>query len=257
VFKFKKKHLIYFGIFASVLLFFSIIIPVLSIPFLNTLKQPLNLLTLVKREIGGIIFYHRNFVQNERLKKEFDLLKRNLNVLNETRIENERLARLLSLKQRLSYKVIAAQVIARSAESWSSIIIIDKGAFNGIKRGMPVINYLGLVGQVVETTQTTSKIILINDPLLSVSAIVQRSRQEGLVSGTLGNRLIMRYLPEEPDIKIQDIVVTSGLSPAYPKGILIGTVVAIVKEFSGLSRCAMIKPAVNLSCIEEVLIIVQ
>jgi rod shape-determining protein MreC len=119
------------------------------------------------------------------------------------------------------------------------------------------INFLGLVGRVNEVTALTSKVTLINDPNISVSAMLQRSRQEGLVSGTLGNYLIMRYLPEDVDAKVGDIVVTSGLNELYPKGVLIGTVAEINKEFSGLSRYAIVRPAVTLSGVEELLIIVQ
>lgn len=255
--KFKKKNLIYLAISCFLILTLAFLTPASKVAFLNILKQPLNLLTLAKREVDAIIFYHRNSIQNQRLKREIDLLRQKLNSLNEAYLENIRLQKLLSLKQKPTYKVIAARVIARSPDTWSSIIIIDKGSNNGIKRGMTAISYLGLLGRVIETTAFTSKIMLINDPNLSISGIVQRSRQEGLVSGTLGNHLIMRYLTEESDIKIQDTIVSSGLNEIYPKGLLIGTVVDIGKEFSGLSRYALIKPAVNLSNIEEVLIIVQ
>jgi rod shape-determining protein MreC len=122
---------------------------------------------------------------------------------------------------------------------------------------MAAITYLGLLGRVAETSESTSKIMLVSDPDMGVSGLIQRSRQEGLVCGTLGSHLIMKYLPEEADIKVSDIVVTSGLSQEYPKGLLIGRVIDIGREFSGLSRYAVIEPAVKLSNIEEVLIIVQ
>lgn len=254
--KAKKKFLIYSTVSVFLLLVLVTSIPTLSIPFLATLRQPLNLLTLISREISGLIFYHRNFIQNEKFKKEIDLLKHKLNALNEIYLENARLEKLFSLKQRSAYKVIAARVIGRSPDSWSSSIIIDKGSYNGIKRGMAVISYSGPVGRVIETQKYTSKILLISDPNLGISAIVQRSRQEGLVTGTLGTHLIMRYLSEESDIKVGDVIITSGLNPTYPKGLLIGSVVDLGKEFSGLSRYAIIKPVVNLSNIEEVLIII-
>jgi len=253
---FKKKNLIYLVIFVLLVLLLSSLIPALRQPILNTLKYPLSLLTLIRREVGGVIFYHRNFIQVERLKKEIGLLKQKLNAENEIYLENRRLKELLHLKQESSFKVIAARVIGRSADNWSSVIIIDKGSYNGIKRGSVAITYLGLVGRVIETTASTSRLMLINDTNFAVSSIVQRSRQEGLVSGALGNSLIMKYLPQDCDIKVLDVVITSGLTDAYPKGLLIGTVIDIGEEFSGLRRYAIIKPAVNLSNIEEVLIIV-
>lgn len=214
-------------------------------------------MALIRSESGAIIFSHRNLMQNEKLKKDIDFLRNKLNAKEEIELENVRLKNLLYFKQKSPYKLTAARVIARSPDSWGSAIIIDKGKHNGIKRGMAVVTYLGLVGRVIETQQFTSKILLINDPNLGISGVVQRSRQEGLVSGTLGTHLIMRYLPEGSDIRVQDVIITSGLNQIYPKGLLIGTVAAIGKEFSGLSSYAIVKSAVNLSNIEEVLIIIS
>lgn len=253
----KKKSLIRAALFIFLLVFLSSFIPVFRAPVLHVLKYPLQLLTLLKREAGGIILYHRNFTQNERLKKEIYYLKLKLVEQEELNAENKRLREILAFKQRAPYKVVAARVMGRSADSWSSVILIDKGAYHGIKNAMTVITYLGLVGRVVETTTYASKVMLINDPNLGVSVMAQRSRQEGLISGSLGNSLIMKYLPLEADIKISDVIVTSGLTPAYPKGLLVGTVIEIGEEFSGLSRYSIVRPAVDLSSLEEVLVIVQ
>jgi len=256
VFKFKKKSLIYTAALVSFLLLLSSLIPALRTPAFTILKYPLGLFTLIGREAEGIIFYHRNMAQNEKLIKEIDFLRQKLNAVNEIYLENTRLKSLLIFKQKAPFKVVTAKIIGRSADNWSSITIVDKGSYNGIKRGFVVITHLGLAGKVIETGDYTSKIMLINDPGLGVSAIVQRSRQEGLVTGTLGRSLIMKYLPKDADIQVSDVVITSGLTESYPKGLLIGTVVNIKDEFSGLSRNCQIKPAVNLSSIEEVLIII-
>lgn len=257
MFKFKKRFLTYFAITGVFILFLLFLSPPLRNTCLNTLRHPLSILALLKRETLGLIFFHHNLTENERLNKEMDSLRAKLVSLNEVYLENSRLKNLLSLKQQSAYRVIAARVIARSSDSWSSVVIINKGSSQGIKRGMPVITYLGLAGRVSETTAGTSKIMLINDPGLGVSCVVQRSRQEGLVSGTLGHFLIMKYLPEESDIMPSDAIITSGLTAAYPKGLLIGEVIDINKDLSGLSRYAIIKPAVNLSNIEEVLVILE
>lgn len=255
--KFKKKNLIYFAIGVSFLILLSSLTPVARSPVSAVLKLPLGLFTLIKREIGGIVFYHRNLIQNERLKKETGFLRQKLNTVNEIYLENKRLKGLLYFKQKSAYKLTAARVIGRSADNWSSLVLIDKGSFNGIRRGFVAITPLGLAGRVIETADYTSRVRLINDPSFGVSAIVQRSRQEGLVCGTLGRSLIMKYLPKDCDIKVGDIIITSGLTEAYPKGLLIGSVANIGEEFSGLSRYAIIRPAVDLSDIEELLIIMQ
>jgi rod shape-determining protein MreC len=256
LFRLKKKSLIHALIFVFFLILLASFTPAFKTPASGILKYPLGLLTLIKRELGGIIFYHRNLIQNERLRKEIDLLKEKFNTVNEVYLENRRLKNLLSFKQKSPHKVVAARVIGRSVDNWSSLVLIDKGNYHGIKRGFVAITYLGLVGRVVEAADSVSKVKLINDPSFGVSALVQRSRQEGLVSGTLGRSLIMKYLPKDSDIKASDIIITSGLTDNYPKGLLIGRVISIGEEFSGLSRYAIVKPAVDLSNIEEVLIII-
>jgi len=253
--KFHKKKLIYFIIFACLILFLCSSISIIKAPLLDILEYPVKLLTLVRREVRGIIFYHRNYIQNERFEKEIDFLRQKLNTYEEVSLENARLKELLFLKKSAPYRVIAAQVIGRPAENQSSLIIIDKGKSSGIKPGMAVISYLGLVGRVAETSASTAKVVLINDPSFAVSGIVKRSRQEGLVCGALGNSLIMKYLPAEADIVVSDIILTSGMTELYPKGLLIGTVTETVEEFSGLAIYATVKPAVELSGIEEVLIV--
>lgn len=256
MFNLNKKNLIPLLVIISLLIFLSISISALRRPVLDVAKEPLSVISWLRRELGGIIFYHRNLIENSRLRKEVDLLRYKLAGLNEIYLENNRLKRSLAFKQNSALKLICARVIARPADNWSSGLIIDKGSTSGIRKGLAVISYLGLAGRIVETTASTSKVMLLSDPNLGVSSLVQRSRQEGLVCGTLGNNLIMKYLPEDADIKLQDVIVSSGLNDTYPKGLLIGRVIDIGKEFSGLSRYALIRPVVDLSNIEEVLVII-
>lgn len=257
MFTFKKKHIIRVFLSLVVFVFLVTALPVTRGPFLDVLKVPLNVLTFCGRETGALIFFHKNYIALGRLQNEVNLLKQKLNSSREVFLENARLKEILDFRQRSVYRLVAARVIGHSPDSWSSLVIIDKGRYHGIEKGMAVVNYLGLLGKVVEAAQYSSKVMLINDANLAISGMVQRSRQEGLVGGTLGTYLIMKYLPEEPDIQIRDLIVTSGLNRSYPKGLLIGTVVDIGVEFSGLSRYAIIKPAANLSNIEEVLVIIK
>lgn len=257
MFNSKKKNIIYASSAALLLVAVSGFIPAVRKPVVDLARNPFILVNLIQREIGGIIFFHRNMTQNERLRKENDFLKFKLNAADEVYRENSRLHALLNFKQKSAYKVVAARVIGHSPDSWSSAVIIDKGRMNGIRPGMAAITFLGLCGRVSEASEYSSKVMLINDPNIGVSAVVKRSRQEGLVCGTLGSSLIMKYLPKECDIKPSDLVVTSGLTENYPKGLLIGTVVEVGDEFSGLSRYCLIRPAVDLSNVEEMLVVVR
>jgi rod shape-determining protein MreC len=256
VFNLKDKKLIPFLVIVFLLIFLSISITILRAPILAVSRQPFSLFTFLQRELGGMLFYHHNLVENERLSRENELLGYKLNVLNEIYLENARLKNSLSFKQASPFRVIAARVIIRPADNWSSGLVIDKGSSQGIKKGQAVCTFLGLAGRIVETTGSTAKVMLLNDPNLGVSALAQRSRQEGLVCGTLGANLIMKYLPDDADIKTGDTIISSGLNATYPKGLLIGMVIDVGRDFSGLSRFAVIKPAVDLSNIEEALVII-
>jgi rod shape-determining protein MreC len=256
VFNLKEKKIVFFAVSVVLLLALSVLIPLLRNPLIHTTKYPLSFLTGFGREINGIIFYHRNYTENQRLKKEIDKLKRAYVEVSENYFENKRLKELLLFKQKSPLRFAVSRVIGRDPANWSASIIIDKGRSSGIKKGYICITYSGLVGRVIEAGATVSKVMLINDPKLGVSAIVQRSRQEGLVCGSLSGSLIMRYLSNESDIKNNDTIVTSGLTEIYPKGLLIGTVVGIGEDLSGLSRYAIIRPSVNLATLEEVLVII-
>lgn len=256
MFKLSRKRLTNFIFIACAIFLFSVFFSSLKNSTQKTFKLHLTLIDLLKRESVGIIFYHRNMIELGRSNNEIETLRRRLFDLRELEQENVRLKGLLSFKQKSTLRLVSARVIARSPDSWSSSVIIDKGKFSGIRRGMAVINYQGLVGRVSESVDNSSKIILVNDPSQGISSIVQRSRQEGLVSGSLGVNLIMRYLPEDAQIVIGDIIITSELSQVYPKGLLVGKVINIAKEFSGLSLYAVVKPAADLSSLEEVSVII-
>ena len=256
MFKLPRKSLINSILLVCGVLLVSNFLSCFKNPAQKIFKPHLSFIRLVKREISGIIFYHRNMIQAQRLQNDIGLLRWRLFDLREVAQENARLRNLFNFKQKSPLRLLAARVIGRSLDSWSSNVIIDKGGYSGIKSGMAVISPQGLVGSILETTDSTSKVLLINDPNQGIFCIVQRSRQEGLVSGTLGSNLIMRYLPDDAQIIVGDIIITSELSQIYTKGLLLGRVVNIAREFSGLNRYALVKPAADLANIEEVLVII-
>ena len=253
--KYKFKKLTPYLVVFVVAILLSRLVPSLRNNTADTLEYPLSILSWVNSEIGAAIFFHHNFRENIKLKREILALKQKINAAEEALQENRRLKGLLAFRQDSPLSLLAAKVIARDPDNWSSAIIIDKGKKDGVRPAMVVISEGGLVGKVMESGSTTSKIMLLTDPNLSVSAMLQRSREEGLVSGTLGKLLIMRYLSADIDIKLSDVVITSGLSRIYPKGIIIGRVAEVETQFSGSSHFAMIKPEVNFSSLEEVMVV--
>lgn len=199
------------------------------------------------------------FIQNEnrQLRKQIASLIADSIMVNELTVENERLNRLLSFKKQIPFVSIAARIISRDSNNWSRGVVIDKGLKQGIKSGNVVITEAGLAGRVVEVWAYAAKVMLINDANSAVSASLQRSRDEGLASGTLLGGIVMRYLEKDSDIAEGDIVVTSGLTRNYPSAIPLGRVETVHEESQGLGKYAIMKPFVDLKQLEEVLVITQ
>ncbi len=250
----KKRLIICISIAALAIIAF-ILIPSFKNYLIDSLHWPLEFFSHISQEIQGITLYHQNLVQNQHLKKEIGSIRRRLHEAGELYLENIRLRKLLGFKKKSVYRMTAAAVIGYDPSNLSSIIIVDKGKRQGIREGMAVITNDGLVGRVVEVGGESAKVLLINDINSGVAVLVQRSREKGLVSGTLTRGLILHYLPYDADVKISDMVITSGLSGLYPKGILIGKVTEVQEEKSPGEISAVIEPSVNLIQLEEVLVV--
>ncbi|MFH1478864.1 MAG: rod shape-determining protein MreC [Candidatus Omnitrophota bacterium] len=195
--------------------------------------------------------YSKNRLLEENLANmELELLK-----LKEDKIENQRLRELLDFTERNKHKFIPSIVIARDSLASYSTIIIDKGKKDGVKKDMPVISGAGLVGRVYESGWSISRVILITSNDLAVGSIVQRTRDIGVVTGDPNLGLIMKYLELDCEVKSGDKVITSGFSGIYEKGMLIGEVVRLEEDDSGLYIKAIIKPETDMMKLEEVLVI--
>lgn len=216
---------------------------------------PIRIVSFPLLEIKKLIFYHRTYNDYLRTRDESNTLKARLAGMEEVIRENTRLEQLLQFKRTLLFSAVAASVIGRDPSNWNATLILDKGSNDGVEVGMPVVSSQGVVGRVTESGSRKSKVILLTDPSFSVAALVQRSREVGLVSGTLQGHCRMRYLSAEADVQIGDKIVTSKLSSAFPEGILIGEVVSVNHRRNEMTMDCFVQSAVALSQIEECLII--
>ncbi len=133
--------------------------------------------------------------------------------------ENERLRSLLSSPLRSEIKKMVAEVISVDSDPFSHQIVINRGAGDGVYEGQPVLDSLGIVGQILHVGQTSSRIILITDISHAVPVRVQRNGLRLLASGSGQiDRLIHNFVPQSADIKSGDLLVTSGLGGKYPEG---------------------------------------
>jgi len=248
-----------------------------DIPYLNWVEKGLfNLFSPMVEGISGFYNSVSNLwsgftnvteliEENSELKARLSRYEAQNQMLNYLLKENQRLRTLLSFKENKLFESTGARVIGYSISQWENRLLIDRGTRDGLEEGMPVISYHGaLVGRVVYTGAYTSQLLLINDPEYVVGGIVQRddSRAIGLVKGQLNNpeanimdNIFWNTAAPEGDIKNGDIIVTSGLSNHYPKGLPIGEVISVEKDNYGLSQMAEIELFLNRKTVEEVLVI--
>ena len=206
--------------------------------------------------------------ENRYVKDEYRRLK-DLTVELEGRLvdkdelahENERLTALLDFKEENpDLMVYGARVIGKSPGNWFNTLTIDRGSEDGVAVDMAVVTEKGLVGRVIEVGGRWSKVLSIIDSQSAVSAIAQRSRDNGTLQGdtTLydGEGFCrMVYLPQDATVREGDVVITSGLGDIFPKGLPIGTVVGVENEPFAVYKTALIQPGVDFKHLEEVLVI--
>lgn len=254
MFKAKTRNsLPYFTAFIIVIIIF-VLSPRLKSGILSLLSFPLDVGTSFVSDIRAMASYKFILAQNTQLRKSLSRLNNDAAAISELRLENDRLKKLLAIKNGLSHKAVAAKVIARDPNNWSMGVIINKGSESRISIGDLVVSEAGLVGRIIEVSRGASKIILLADPDNSVGAIIQRSREEGLVSGTLMGGVVMRYLEKDSDVAAGDTVLAS--SPGFgQQPILIGRVESVREEQQGLGKYCIIAPFADQRRIEEVLVI--
>jgi len=130
------------------------------------------------------------------------------------------------------FKSISARVIGQNPEPVIQAIILDKGSRHGVAIDMPLITSEGImVGKIFTVKANSSEAILINDSLSEISALIQNEAQtQGVVIGEHGLSLNMGLIPQNEEIVIDDIVVTAGIEPTIPRGLVIGKVSRVVSE---------------------------
>ncbi len=192
--------------------------------------------------------------ENVRLREEAGRLRVSLQQERALAAQSRDLQRLLDLRNALEVPTAAASVIAGGASPDFRTVTIDKGRGQGLRSDMAVIAPAGVVGRVIMPSARAAKIQLLSDRNAAVAALVERSRAQGIVVGTGGDRLRMDYVSGTADLKVGDRVVTSGMDGIYPKGFSIGQIES-VQRGAGEFTEVVVKSAVDFSSLEAVLVV--
>jgi rod shape-determining protein MreC len=211
--------------------------------------------------IGEARGFWQNYVNLRQISRDNEALKQRVSQL-EVSLQRERalagqtrvLQQMLDLKTETPFSTTPALVIASAASPDFRTMTLDKGSGQGLAADMAVIAPAGIVGRVILPTPRASKVQLIIDRNAAAAGLVERSRVQGVVVGTGGDRMRLEYVAGTSDLKVGDRVVTSGMDGIYPKGFVIGQIESIERS-AGEFSSVLVRPAVNLSALETVLVV--
>lgn len=209
------------------------------------------------RDVWGNYFALRGAkVENESLHKQVAELEVRLQEQRALAARSVRLQELLGLRSTATLPFLAAEVIAGNPNPGILTITIDRGLADGVQADMAVIGARGVVGRVVGPLAAhAARVQLIVDRNAGVGALSERSRSGGVIVGVEGEPpLKMDLVSNLADVQPGDVIVASGVEGIYPKGFAIG-VVESSERGSGLYRMIKVRPAVDFSSIEEVLVV--
>ncbi len=201
--------------------------------FTNVFTKPLHAVLNLPNDIYSFTTQYfsnqsRLIHENEKLKLDIDQLKGDLQRLDFIDQENDRLRNLLEVKNTHKFKTEAVSIIYSRFDPFNQKIIIDGGQNKDFQPGQPVIDALGLVGQISSVFPETSEVTLIIDKKMSVPIQIQRNGLRAITNGNGQSETIsLSYLPNSVDVVKGDILKTSGIDTIYPEGINVAEVLEI------------------------------
>ena len=221
---------------------------------------------------GGVSGFFSYFADIRDLRDEVESLKNENQELKDQLVdaeimadENAWLYHYLTMKEeRGDWSLCAASVIASATASgeggdYATELTLNRGSASGIAAGMPVVTGSGLVGVVVEVGLNHCRVMTLLDTSVSVGAVTTRATENGLCEGDYARlhegHATLKNLPEEADVEVGDIVVTSGRGSVYPYGIPIGRVVEIQSNAYSRTTEAIIQPFADFSDLTQVVIL--
>jgi rod shape-determining protein MreC len=195
-------------------------------------------------------------MENEDLKRRVAALEVEVQQEHALAARAERLQQLLDLRLQAQFPTLAAEVIAGNPDPVMRTVTIDRGSADGVVADMAVIAPSGIVGRVIGPVgRRAARVQLIIDRNAAAGAATERTRAGGMVVGADANPpLHMELVSNLSDVKPGDTVVATGVDGIYPKGYLIGRIEYAARG-SGLYQTINVRPAVDFSGLEDVLVV--
>jgi len=198
--------------------------------------------------------------QNDQYRDEIDRLQSEIASLRELEVENRDLRNLLGLKQRTGNgELLPARVINHDPSPFVQAITLDRGTDDGVREGMTIITWRGVVGRVSRVSPTSSKVLLITDTSSSISGRIQssESRVTGIIKGRPDGKLLMQRIPQEETLQARETVVTSDFGGLMPEGLVIGEIVEIRRRDVDVLQEAVIEPSADMKRLERLYVLLS
>lgn len=163
-----------------------------------------------------------NEAERQALRQQLSAQTQRANRAEQLLLENRRLRDLLALQQRLERPALAAQVLYDAADPYSRKVILDKGEVQGLRLGSPVVDELGVLGQVTRLFPMLSEVTLVTNRDHAIPVLNVRTGARGVAYGDTSNHadaLELRYMAANADVAVGDLLTTSGVDGIYPPGL--------------------------------------
>lgn len=194
--------------------------------------------------------------ENERLRREQMEIEARLGRFRELQAENRRLRNLLDSSVKVGEQVLIAEVVAVEMDPFTRQILLSKGSRSRVYAGQPIIDAHGVMGQVVHVNPLTAAALLITDPSHALPVQINRNGLRSVAVGTgAASNLALQYLPNNADVAVGDLVVTSGLGGRFPSGYPVGTVTSVETDAGRPFAEVVVEPSAQLERNREVLLV--
>lgn len=239
-----RAKMVCFALIALVLLFVDSHMRTLGVvrQVVSTALYPLQVVAMAPRD--ALYYVGDYFTTLTDIKAENEALKRQQTIdahaLQQGQLlltENVQLRNLLEAKERMPVKSIMGEILYDTRDPFTRKIMLDRGSQNGVERGQPVIDHVGVVGQVTRVFPFSSEVTLVTDKDQVLPVQVVRNGLRSVAYGRgQSNLLELRFQPSNVDIQEGDVLVTSGIDGIYPAGLAVATVTEVERKSDMFAR---------------------
>lgn len=225
----------------------------LSVPFFELTDIPRR---MNQWRMNTFVSQHDLRAENETLRTELLIHQRKLQQMAALAAENVRLRQLMNASDMLQDKVLVAELIGVSPNPLSHTVWINRGHNHGVYEGQPLLDAFGLMGQVIDVQSDASQVLLISDVTHALPVQVNRNGVRTIAEGTGDlNRLRLRHVSNTTDIRVGDLLVSSGLGGRFPVGYPVAEVESIVRDPGQSFSTVLAKPMARLDRSRHVLLV--